>query len=145
MGSWILGLSFNIGCCPITGADLLGAFTVLQMPWDIGMTDVVLELDSQVAVRAILNRNEDVNAHSSIISLIQGLLSRNWVVELCRVYMVSNFWVDWLVRLASNHATRVVYHQSPCGCSSIILGDICGVSFPAFVNYSFVSIFSSPK
>ena len=45
-GQFLRGFAVNLGICPITVAEIWGAFYALDMAWMKGYRKVILELDS---------------------------------------------------------------------------------------------------
>ena len=59
-GCFIRTFAANVGHCPVVGAEIWGALYALEIAWSMGITHLILELDS-----------------SSVVSLIQHFINNS--------------------------------------------------------------------
>ncbi|CAL1358444.1 unnamed protein product [Linum trigynum] len=121
----------NLGICSITTAELRGAVMGLQAAWDDGYRKVQLQLDSQVAVHLLQDKNYRDHAQAGVLSKAQELLSRQWDVDIIHIYREGNKCADFLANLG--HTLDIELHCIPIdpSClSHLILYDGQGLSEP---------------
>ncbi|KAL9386971.1 hypothetical protein Peur_020095 [Populus x canadensis] len=53
MGSWIKGFAINTGICSSVRAEFWAAITGLELAWDLGLHQIILESDSVLTVNLI--------------------------------------------------------------------------------------------
>ncbi|KAE8706378.1 hypothetical protein F3Y22_tig00110393pilonHSYRG00026 [Hibiscus syriacus] len=49
-GNWIAGYTRNIGCCSVSRAEYWAVINGLEIAWDLGLQQVIVEMDSIEAV-----------------------------------------------------------------------------------------------
>ncbi|KAJ8763628.1 hypothetical protein K2173_003100 [Erythroxylum novogranatense] len=57
VGNWINGFAYNIGICSVISAELWGILQGLQLVWNDGYRNVVVESDSNLAVNALTGKS----------------------------------------------------------------------------------------
>ncbi|KAE8716332.1 hypothetical protein F3Y22_tig00110123pilonHSYRG00090 [Hibiscus syriacus] len=84
-GCWVEGCHRYIGQCPIYQVELWAIFDGLNVAWDLGYHNIIVETDNSMAVRQI---NSPDHCHeNALIKQIQILLSKQWSP---RVYFICN-------------------------------------------------------
>ncbi|CAI0392378.1 unnamed protein product [Linum tenue] len=121
----------KLGTCSITTAELRGAVQGLQVAWDEGYRRVQLQLDSQVAVKLLQEKDNRDHAQVGVMSRAQELLSKQWEVEVHHIYREGNKCADFLANLG--HTFDIGFHRIPLDHSdlnNLILYDRQGLSEP---------------
>ncbi|CAL1367079.1 unnamed protein product [Linum trigynum] len=84
----------NIGEVSITRAELEGMVHGLKMAWDEGFRRVVLQTDSQAAIR-LIEGAEERTPHFLAVQSARRLLDRDWQVRLVHVFREGNYAADY--------------------------------------------------
>ncbi|KAK9081324.1 hypothetical protein Syun_031103 [Stephania yunnanensis] len=98
-GDWIGGFVVNIGKTSVFGAELWGALQGLQLAWDMGFRQIVLELDNKSVVELLNGEKIPLNQHRHIVSLIRQLLQRRWFIRIVHIHREGNRAADWLASM----------------------------------------------
>ncbi|XP_050216415.1 uncharacterized protein LOC126667478 [Mercurialis annua] len=130
-GEWMFGYSRLIGRCSVLQAELWGALDGLNLAWSRGHKQVILEMDSKLAVDAITNEDLTINANTNLLWAIRDLLKRNWHIQVCHIYREGNRCADRLANIGFSHPLGLALHENQVDdVSSILVDDIAGVSLP---------------
>ncbi|CAN1165563.1 Putative ribonuclease H protein At1g65750 [Linum perenne] len=86
----------NPGRCSIMKAELRAVEIELMIAWDGSFKKVHLQLDSLVAVTAILGNQEEDSKYGRTIDTINELRSRNSEVTISHIFCEGNRVVDLL-------------------------------------------------
>ena len=134
-GQFLHGFSVNLGICPITVAEIWGAFYALDMAWRQGHRRIVLELDSSSAISLIRKGVDNKHPYALVIAKVQELLKRDWVVHMNHIFKEGNRAADCMAYLGHSQQLGACFYFMPPSCvCSILFKDIVGVSLPrAFI------------
>ena len=77
MGTWIVGFGRNIGFCSLVTAKLWAIYVGLQITWDRGFRNVILESYSKVVVGFINENSVSVDRNYNLIMQIKGISGRD--------------------------------------------------------------------
>ncbi|KAF7841233.1 putative ribonuclease H-like domain-containing protein [Senna tora] len=98
-GNWVLGFVKNIGYGFTLKAELIGSLTGLKVDWEQNMKNILVEMDSQLAIKYI---EEGINGDchwDPILVEIKKLVSRDWNVKFNQVSREDNALADKLAKL----------------------------------------------
>lgn len=112
-GNWIRGFACRIGNVDALRAELWGIWRGLKFVWDLGSRHVVLETDSQVALRAISNQHP-FDPNYNLIKMIHELLKMGWTCDLTFGWREANSYAHNLARLGLQlERGEQVFDQAP--------------------------------
>lgn len=133
-GEWVHGFGMNIGHCTITGAELWGLLQGLQLAWNIGIRQLLVEVDSRCITEILATDTNYPNANSSLIQGIKRLLNMEWQVSLSHCYRETNYAADYLANQALLLPLGVhVFPTPPSGTEGWLLHDVSGTAYPRMV------------
>lgn len=69
------------GSCSFLNAELWGICLDLQLAWNLGARQVVIEVDSLLAVDLVSRCSAHVNNNFSLVDGIKHLMARDWIVK----------------------------------------------------------------
>ncbi|CAN1180270.1 Putative ribonuclease H protein At1g65750 [Linum perenne] len=131
-------MSPNLGICTIMRAELRAAALGLEAAWELGARKVMLQVDSQASVRAIMEDHAEDSRHGHTLHHIRQLLSRNWRVEVTHIYRERNRVADLLAHFGhslsfGSHFNFPVSYEN----ERAIASDTIGVCFPRLILFFF--------
>lgn len=78
---------------------------------------------------------------------IKHLMARDWIVKVTHVFREANRCADWLAGFAFTQTLGIhFFDHHPMGLGSLLLADICGVSWPrvwfslCFSSFGYITI-----
>lgn len=89
-------------------AELRGMLTGLHVAWDAGVKHLILESDSQVAVKLVNEGVPTTHPYYFIVHRISLLLQRHWVVRILHTWREANRVADVLANLS--HGVQLGSH-----------------------------------
>ena len=107
----------NVGHCSMVVAKLWGALYALEIAWSLGITHLILELDSLSAMNLIKQPIDNKLPYSALILKIKLMLDRSWAVRVEHIYR-------------EGFGLRV-FCDAPRSLCSILSDDFRGVACPA--------------
>ncbi|KAF7821450.1 ribonuclease H [Senna tora] len=133
-GNWLAGFSRSLGRGNSLLAELWGFKTGLQLAWNRGFQNIVLEGDCKMAIDLISRDQDTAYPLFLIISEIRVLMSKFCIFSLKHVFREGNRVADVL----SNHSHKALigetlFENVPPFCSLVFQDDGRGVSFPRSV------------
>lgn len=75
---WLGGFIHHVGSSTSVRAELWVVRSGLEMAWDLGYRQVILEVDSEVVIRSLILWRRDMGWNESISRDIYQLLAQNW-------------------------------------------------------------------
>ncbi|KAE8676150.1 hypothetical protein F3Y22_tig00111621pilonHSYRG00099 [Hibiscus syriacus] len=112
-GDWRLGFTKFIGICLTLGAEVRGIYLGLLFAWNLGGHQVVVEVDSLEALKAVRLAKDGRNSHT-ILNHIRELLQLNWVVKFQHVASEGNKVADRIAKLATaGNSDAIIFHKPP--------------------------------
>lgn len=134
-GNWCYGFSLNIGICSAPLAELWGAYYGLNIAWERGVTQLEMEIDSEMVVGFLRTGIDDSHPLSFLVRLCHGLLSKDWSVRISHVYREANRLADGL----ANYAFLLplgfhLFNSTPDSVMSIVHDDVAGSAYPRNVQ-----------
>ncbi|KAK7345282.1 hypothetical protein VNO77_15882 [Canavalia gladiata] len=87
---------------------IMGGFHDLKLAWDIGWKKAKVDIDSTNALALVKNStvgNDDVTC--ALVSEINDLVRKDWLVEFSHVFRESNCAVDRLAHLGHSNSPRL--------------------------------------
>jgi len=134
--NWINGFSANLGWRSSVKAELLALLKGLQLAWNMGVSHLEVEIDSQLALKPTQEPCKANQAHCFVIRKCQSLLlKREWYVKIKHCYRESNKAADLLANIGVCQSTpTMVYNSPPTPILSILFEDISGVFWQRFVH-----------
>ncbi|KAJ1417011.1 Ribonuclease H-like superfamily [Sesbania bispinosa] len=85
-GRWLVGFSHNIGSSLVLMAELRGIILGHIVAWDVGARKVILESDSQVAVKLVTDGVPNTHPYYFIVHRISLLLQCDWEVHIHHIW-----------------------------------------------------------
>ncbi|GLT58280.1 hypothetical protein SLA2020_311850 [Shorea laevis] len=127
---WLHGFAINIGPQTSYMAELWGCRTGLQLASDLGISHLVLEMDSLLAVQMIQERRVGGGLASTLLSDIFHLLNSFTICKVQHTLREGNSAADFMASIGQNliHGTTF-YPNPPAGMESILHGDSIGTLF----------------
>lgn len=98
--AWYGGFSLNIGRCTEPLAELWGIYYGMYIVWEKKITQLELEVDSQLVVGFLKTGVSEKHPLSFLVRLCHGFLSRDWTVRISNVYRKANRLADGLANYA---------------------------------------------
>ncbi|KAF7834787.1 putative ribonuclease H protein At1g65750 family [Senna tora] len=130
-GDFITCFSSNLGRCSITVAELHAIQEGLKMAWDHGYRNIIMEVDSQIAIDLIQKEINPLHPHCSIVKSIQHLMNRDWRVIFQHTYREGNGVADFLAHWGHELGIGTHYmHELPSEGEQILADDRMGICFP---------------
>ncbi|KAG7568097.1 Ribonuclease H domain [Arabidopsis thaliana x Arabidopsis arenosa] len=130
-GEYCGGFAVNIGKCTAPLAELWGVYYGLYIAWEKQITQVELEVDSELVVGFLKTGIDDSHPLSFLVRLCHGFIAKDWTVRVSHVYREANRLADGLANYAFTlplgfHALSVV----PIDFASIVREDALGFTQP---------------
>ncbi|XP_050238477.2 uncharacterized protein LOC126687968 [Mercurialis annua] len=130
-GSWVFGYSRLIGHCSVLQSELWGALDGLDIAWNKGFRNVILEMDSKLAVDAIAKNRSPTNANSNLLNAIRCILNQDWQVHICHIHREGNRSADSMASQGFYHNMGLtIYDNMPQDVAHCFMDDLAGVSLP---------------
>ncbi|GKV17362.1 hypothetical protein SLEP1_g27876 [Rubroshorea leprosula] len=131
LGRWMVGFSRSIGWTTSIAAELWAIRDGLEIAAGRGISKIIVETDSKVAILLIESTDTTLHSLGTLISDCRLLLRLFTDARISHIYREANAAADFLAKLGSTSAIDfVVYEESPPGLSSILYHDLIGTSFP---------------
>ncbi|KAK7303014.1 hypothetical protein RJT34_13913 [Clitoria ternatea] len=113
-------------------ASLEGCFIVhgLKLAWDLGCKKVKVDIDSGNALGLVRNGPVANDPAFALVSEINGLVRRDWLVEFSHVFRESNRAADRLAHLGHSHSLELSvkrFSEPPSAITDILRDDLAGV------------------
>ncbi|KAL2341042.1 hypothetical protein Fmac_008982 [Flemingia macrophylla] len=105
-GCFLGGFSVNLGPTSVTLAELSGVVHGLKLAWDLGCKKVKVDIDSGNALGMIRNCPGANDAAFALVSEINALVRKDWLVEFSHVFRESNRAADRLAHLGHSHSVE---------------------------------------
>lgn len=117
-GCWLEGFSVFLGISSNIVAELWAILKGLQLAWDRGYKQVILESDSKAGLSLIADA-EVVSTHFNLVKQIRDMMHRNWECELKHIWREANNCADWLAKESvRQQASHVILQVPPAGMRS---------------------------
>ncbi|CAN0925767.1 Putative ribonuclease H protein At1g65750, partial [Linum grandiflorum] len=120
----------NYGNCTITRAELRAVWYDLQLAWDMGYTNVNLQVDSEVVVSLIQSTGVTDLRHQTCIEGLRNVLGRDWMVKITHTYREGNRVADFLAHRGHSlpYVTHLIDNLS-LEVTDCIRADMIGICF----------------
>ncbi|CAL1355372.1 unnamed protein product [Linum trigynum] len=115
-GRFVIAYAVNLGGGSVTSAELAGIAHGLQLAWDRGHRQVIVQTDSSTALAIIQAADiwhHNGIAHHTMVSYIRSLLARDWEVSLGHVFREANFVADHVASEAHSLPVGVHVIENP--------------------------------
>ncbi|CAN1191106.1 Putative ribonuclease H protein At1g65750, partial [Linum perenne] len=134
-GKALLAFTMNLGTSTITRAEINGAITGLELAWDLGLRQVELQIDSQVAVSILTATEDPTNQFAAEVIRFRELKNHDWRVSIKHIYREANKVADFLADqgyefLFGTHLFPLVH----CNLSYLLRYDCMGISKPRLIS-----------
>ncbi|CAI0401383.1 unnamed protein product [Linum tenue] len=106
-GHFLGAFAMNLGGGSITRAELMGILQGLRCAWELGVRKVLLQTDSQAAIR-IIEAATNTHPHYHIVLQVRRMVQCNWEVRIEHIYRESNMVADFLA--STGHDLLVEIH-----------------------------------
>ncbi|CAI0430189.1 unnamed protein product [Linum tenue] len=104
--------SMRLGEVSVTRAELEGVVKGLQIAWNEGMRRIVVQTDSQTAIK-LVKEASNRHPHFILVQEARRLLAMDWQVELRHVYREGNFVADYLASAGHRIQQGVYLYDEP--------------------------------
>jgi ribonuclease HI len=136
-GRWLCGFTCNVGQCTAFTAELWGVFYGLTLAWDLGISQIRVEIDNNAVLSILKKPNHPIPvAHYKNITLIRSiieLIRRRWNVKIEKVYREANACADYLASMGSKLPLGFVKIESPpIELRALLDADLYGVAHSRF-------------
>lgn len=125
LGSWCLGFYQKSGACNAITTEMWAIWRGLRLAWQKKYTQLVVESDSQLAVRYL---TEGVTRDNSLFPLVTNckeLIRRIGLVELKYCNRESNRLADRLASIAFETQDELLVLDEPPDCCTSLLDEEC--------------------
>lgn len=122
-GEWICGFSGSCGYADNLTAEVHAIKHGVELAWDKGFKDVILESDSKCVLDLLTTPN---NLHSlfPLLAHITSLLDRSWNVKLQHSHREGNECANWLAKTGATAGSAwEFWEQCPHQLDPILLAD----------------------
>lgn len=134
-GNFIEGFTLNVGSCNPLSAEPWAILHCLQLAWDRGFRNVIMETDYLMASTLVKKGIDVPNKFWPLTTTIKSLLSLDWNVRVEHVFRECNRAVDWLTKLARTTPIGSIHVQTPPEeLGSLLNYDRCGGTTPRLVT-----------
>ncbi|CAN1140984.1 Putative ribonuclease H protein At1g65750 [Linum perenne] len=96
LGRCTRAFTVNLGRCSITWAELQGILVGLDVAWEAGIRKIVVQVDSQAAIKLVSGNEELRHQHVNEVVAIRECLKRDWEVTISHIYRKGIFVADYL-------------------------------------------------
>ncbi|KAA3472034.1 non-LTR retrotransposon transposase [Gossypium australe] len=134
-GNWIAGAVTNLGICTTPLAELMAIHSGLNLAWDRGIRQGILESDSELALSWLKREPDRTHKFAHLIRECRHILSRPWTIQTRHIYREGNRVADWLAKfgislpLGTHH-----FNTPPRGVTGIMLDDAAGYAVPRSIR-----------
>ncbi|KAE8679315.1 hypothetical protein F3Y22_tig00111402pilonHSYRG01195 [Hibiscus syriacus] len=101
---WIIGYSKAIGRCSVLDAELWGVVVGLEVAWNLGLRDVMIETDNKDVIQ-LLQQRKEMNQSSSMIPYVVRLLQQECNLRFGHVEWERNAVADGLAKMVNTHGS----------------------------------------
>ena len=134
-GDWCGGFVLNIGRCSAPLAELWGVYYGLYIAWERRITQLEVEVDSELVVGFLKTGVSERHPLSSLVRLCHGFLSKDWRVEVSHVYREANRLADGLANYAFSLPFGFQFLEVvPPEVDSLLSDDVIGSARPRQVR-----------
>lgn len=127
LGEWICGFSGSCGFADNLTAEVYAIIHGLDLAWNHGYRDIILESDSKSAID-LLYTVQQYHPIFPLMDHIHGVLARQWKVEIQHTLREGNECADWMAKLgATSDTSFAIWDNCPHPLSTILLADALGV------------------
>ncbi|KAF7812094.1 ribonuclease H [Senna tora] len=128
-GNFVKGFVRKLGSCDMLLAKLWAILNALEVAWSMGYRNLVVELDSLMAINLLKNQIRDNHPYAAIICRIQHWVAVDWDVSFLHCFREGNFVADAVAGMACNafSAGLSLLHSVPAGWEPILRRDAAGV------------------
>ncbi|BFG34312.1 hypothetical protein CerSpe_205870 [Prunus speciosa] len=136
LGQWLGGFAVNLGKGKILEAELWGLFFGLKLAVEKQVDDVVIEMDSAIAVKLIQNAEVD-NFHptAGLVSNCKRIMNQFRRVDIQHIYRERNSVADGLATWSHNLDMGYWYlDDSPVWIGNLLTDDSLGVAKTRLIN-----------
>ena len=98
LGNWIISFTKNLGICSTYVAELWGIVKGLQLAWQKGFRNMILEVDLGNLISKLQDRKKN-EAELSLYLQCLSLLERSWQVKLKHTPREGNNAANWMANL----------------------------------------------
>ncbi|KAL2969486.1 hypothetical protein AAZX31_15G084400 [Glycine max] len=130
-GCFLGGFTVNIGITAVTLAELWGVVHGLKLAWDLGCKKVKVDIDSGHALGLIRHGPVAKDPAFALVSEINELVRKEWLVEFSHVFRESNRAADKLAHLGHSHSSESGakrFSDPPFALLAILQDDLAGVA-----------------
>lgn len=126
---WIGGFALNIGRCTAPLAELWGVYYGLVVAWENKVTQLELEVDSELVVGFLKRGINSAHPLSFLVRLCHGYISKDWSIRVSHVFREANCLADGL----ANHAFSLplgfhLFDLVPLSLESVLWEDEIGLT-----------------
>ncbi|EEF32082.1 nuclease, putative [Ricinus communis] len=135
-GQWCGGFAIKLrDCYSAFVAELFGILNGLNIAWNAGFRNIILETDNKTSVDKIYGDSDTKrmgDLEDLLITSIKEMLTKEWNIKLQHQYREGNRVADALANFAVDFSPGqiVALHYPPESTISLLMEDIWGMKFP---------------
>jgi len=136
-GCYLGGFTVNLGNTSVTLAELWGVVHGLKLAWDLGCKKVKVDIDSGNALGLVRHGPVANDPAFALVSEINELVRKEWLVEFSHVFRESNRAADKLAHLGHSHSLESGakrFSDPPSALVAILQDDLAGLAKQRGVN-----------
>lgn len=133
-GHWILREARNLGICSPLLVKIWASFMGLQLAWERGYTNIILETDFKSVVSLLSDNDSSINTNHVLLEKCKELLTKGWTVEVSHIFKEANTTANGIANWALLQPIGRHLLTSPVRILNLLLADQQGVSYPRWVN-----------
>ncbi|TKY71900.1 Heat shock 70 kDa protein [Spatholobus suberectus] len=130
-GCFLGGFTVNLGVTSVALAELWGVVHGLKLTWDLGCKKVKVDIDSLTALGLVRHCPGANDPAFELVSEINELVRKDWLVEFSHVFRESNRAADRLAHLGHSRSLKSGakrFSDAPSALADILRDDLAGVA-----------------
>ena len=129
LGQWISGFSLHLGIATNNMAEFAIVRRGLAMAWHMGFKFIQLELDSNVVLTWLTNKNASYPTNMMpLICDCKRLMDQDWVMQVQHIYREANECADALTKRGTHQQNLLtVYSNCPSFVYVYYIRDLAGL------------------
>ncbi|XP_061369203.1 uncharacterized protein LOC133312077 [Gastrolobium bilobum] len=126
-GRWLGGFAYKLGLlCSSFKAELWGVLRGLELAWNEGNRNIIIESDSS-SVITVLTRSGEAVRECHLIARFRTWINKSWSMTFMHTYREENICADWLENYIidmEEHILYQIWRDLPPGSQHLLFGDL---------------------